>query len=531
MSVTVKDLLRLPSLRNAEVIAGRGGLQKIVSSISVLEATDPGLLNDSMFHNDQYLGSEIVITGFMNAADNPALQCRNIRRLAEGGEVGLILYYVGVFMKNIDPSLIQLADDLDFTLICMPKNRVDLRYSELICDVMSTILKDQNSGSSFVVEILERVARLPSCQRTVDTVVKMLSDRLRATVILEDSRLRVLNEAAWPRTLSGLHTHLKPTGLPEPSGPPTCFPGFPNGLLYREKIESDNADRMELFLVRDGEPLSKSERQQASESVQLAVSLWSQHHERTVVAELVKAILLDEPLKMRRLADLFGIDIASVHVMWVFSGCPFDSSQADAVAECAKRFCKTAFADLYENFLVLFMDGPATLSDAKILGEASTECIHAGFTLTLFENLENTSEVRQAFLANKEYLADTKRIFPLRPHFTGEEIGFARVCRSIIAKGEKAVEKALAPLEALHSRGAELESTLAVYFLDTDQSVSLTAEKLFVHKNTVKYRLKVLSDHFGFPVGRMPSSYPLYEATAIRRLMALDESSSPPRSI
>jgi len=87
MSVTVEDLLQLPSLRNAEVIAGRGGLQKIVSSISVLEATDPGVLNDSIFHNDQYLGSEIVITGFMNATNDPALQCSNIRRLAEGGEV------------------------------------------------------------------------------------------------------------------------------------------------------------------------------------------------------------------------------------------------------------------------------------------------------------------------------------------------------------------------------------------------------------------------------------------------------------
>ncbi len=525
MSVTVEDLLQLPSLRNAEVIAGRGGLQKIVSSISVLEATDPGLLNDSMFHNDQYLGSEIVITGFMNARNDPELQCRNIRRLVEGGEVGLILYYVGVFMKSVDPSLIRLADDLDFTLICMPKNRVDLRYSEVICDVMSAIFKDQNSGSSFVAEILERVARLPSCQRTVDTVVKMLSDRLRASVILEDSRLRVLNEAAWPRTLGGLHTRLKPTGLPEPSGPPVGFPGFENGLLYREKIESDNTDRMELFLVRDGEPLSKSERQQAAESVQLAVSLWSQHHERTAVAELVKAILLDEPLKMRRLADLFGIDIASVHAMWVFSGCPFDSPQADAVAQCAKRFCKTAFSDLYEDFLILFMDGPSALSDAEILGEAAAEQFPGGFILTEFENLENTSDVRQAFLANKEYLADAKRIFPRRPYFTGEEISFARVCRGIIAEGEKSLERALAPLEILRRRGcaAELEPTLSVYLLDTDRSVSLTAEKLFVHKNTVKYRLKILSDHFGFSVGRMPSSYPLYEAAAVRRLMAREE--------
>ena len=40
MSVTVSDLLKLPSLQQARVIGGAGGLKKVVSSISVLESTD-----------------------------------------------------------------------------------------------------------------------------------------------------------------------------------------------------------------------------------------------------------------------------------------------------------------------------------------------------------------------------------------------------------------------------------------------------------------------------------------------------------
>ncbi len=524
MSITVEDLMKLPSLRNAEVIGGRGGLKKIVSSISVLEATDPEILNDAMFHNDEFFGSEIVITGFMNATDDPELQCRNMRRLAEGGEVGLILYYVGVFMKGVDPSLIQLADELDFTLICMPRNRIDLRYSEVICDVMGAIIKDQHTEASLAVEILERVAKLPQYQRTMDTVIKMLSDRLRATVILADSLFRVLNEAAWPRTLSGLHTKLKSTKLPEPSGPPADFPAIPNGLIYRERINSENSTYMELFIIRDFEPLSKSELQQATESVQLAVSLWSQQHERTVISELTKAIMLDEPLKMYRLADLFNIDIASVHTMWVFSGFEFCSEHVDMTAECATRFCRTSFADIYEGFLVLFMDGPETSADANVLGEAIIEILPAKVTMTFFSNMENTTDVRQAFLANKEYLADAKKILPNRPHFTGEDIAFALTCRNKIASGDEAVAAALAPLNILqHKRGTEeLERTLSVFLLDSELSVLFTAESLFLHKNTVKYRLKCLSDCFGFPIGQMPASYRLFEAVAIKRLLRTD---------
>ena len=40
MSIMVSDLLKLPSLRQAEVVGGHRGLNKIVSSISVLEGTD-----------------------------------------------------------------------------------------------------------------------------------------------------------------------------------------------------------------------------------------------------------------------------------------------------------------------------------------------------------------------------------------------------------------------------------------------------------------------------------------------------------
>ena len=59
MSVTVSDLLKLPSLRQARVIGGAGGLKKVVSSISVLESTDPGVLINEVFRHNKYPGSEM----------------------------------------------------------------------------------------------------------------------------------------------------------------------------------------------------------------------------------------------------------------------------------------------------------------------------------------------------------------------------------------------------------------------------------------------------------------------------------------
>lgn len=525
MSVKVADILKLPSLRNAEVIAGEGGLEKIVSSISVLESVDPEVLNDALFHNDEFYGSEIVITAFINIKDDVDLQCRNIRRLAEGGEVGLILYYVGVFMKDVDPRLISLANELDFALICMPRNRMDLRYSEVICEVMEAIFKDQSSGGSMVVEVLERASRLPQHQQTVDTVVKMISDRIRATVILTDSAGNVLNEAAWPRTLAGLHSQLKKIPLMKDPGVPVAFNYLPGGLLYRAQIQSESSQGMELFIIRENEPLAGVMLQQTVEVVQLAVRLWSQQHDKAVISELVKAIMRDEPMKMRRLADLFHIDVASVHAMWIaMSGSErvgFSPDSPDKVRELAKQYCKTSFADIYEDCLVLFMDGPHSLQDANVLREALLMQLPGSVTLTRFRNLKDTTAVRESFLSNRDCAADIKRIFPGRVCFSGEEVSFAKACRQRIAQGEASVAEALSPLYLLdrEREAGELKRTLAVYLLDTGSGLAETADKLFLHKNTIKYRLKCMSDRFGYRVGAMPASVGLYEAVAIERLL------------
>jgi DNA-binding PucR family transcriptional regulator len=474
-----------------------------------------------LFHNDEFFGGEIVITSFVNIKDDVELQCRNIKRLAEGGEVGLILFYVGAFMKDIDEQLIRLADECDFPLICMPRNRTDLRYGEVISDVMAAIFKDQSSGGSLVVELLERVSRMPKHQQTVDTVVKLLAGHIRATVIVADSEGNVLNEAAWPRTQADIHRNVKNFPKQYSLISPVSSQ---EGLLYGAGIGTEGGRGLELFIVRENEPLPELILRQAAETVQLAVGLWSRQHDRAVISELVKAILQDEPIKMRRLADLFHIDVASVDAMWIATsegGAVFSSELPDIVRELARRYCKTSFADIFEGDLVLFMDEPDSMQDAEALKEALMECLPRGAVLARFSNLKDTSAVREAFLAKRDYAADARRIFPERACFAGEEIFFAKTCRQRTEQGEAAVSEALKPLNPLIGKreADELKRTLAVYLLDTGSGLTGTAEKLYLHKNTVKYRLKCISDRFGYRVGAMPASIRLYEAVAIDRLL------------
>lgn len=64
-----------------------------------------------------------------------------------------------------------------------------------------------------------------------------------------------------------------------------------------------------------------------------------------------------------------------------------------------------------------------------------------------------------------------------------------------------------------------LQKTLAVFLLDGASSVTKTAQLLYLHKNTVKYRIKRIADLLGYHPGKMPEAAALYQAVAVQRLL------------
>lgn len=410
MSITVADLLKLPSLRNAELVAGHRGINKIVSSISVLESINLSLLdNDYQFNNDEYLGSEMVITGFLNAADDVQLQIQIVRSLASGGEAGLILYYVGIFIKDIDAGLIDTANELDFPLICMPRNQMNLRYSDVISDVMEAVLKDREQENSMAVSLLEQIARLPSHQQTVDNMVKALSSRLKASIILTDEKLQVIHEANWPGGLGELNQAINKKTLPDSFGDPAAFSALGQGLLYRVTLDNPMASNMELFIIRDGVKLTYYELREAADSLRLAVALWSPQRGYAIIPELVNAILKDEPIKMRYLASQMHIDIASINNMCIFTGMKFTESDISQIQDFASKICTTSFSDVFEDELILFTSDFGKIKDIELFLDNLEDILGSDITKTVYTNLADTIDVRKAYLQHKAFLNDAKK--------------------------------------------------------------------------------------------------------------------------
>ena len=533
VSVTVEELLKLPSLRRAKVLGGHRGLSKIVSSISVLESTDPGVLVDEVFPQGEFFGSEIVITGFLNSTHNIPLQLANIRRLAEGGEVGLIIFYVGVYLPSVDQQLIDLANELDFVLISMPEGEATLRYGEVINDVMDCIFRDRAQNSSIVLDILARVSALPKHLQTVNTAMKMLSDRISASVLLCDQAFNILNLVAWPRGFeSDIICGFKALSeYPGPGGSEPCA-FVPDSRLYRLPIGTDGGQRMELLLIKAGMPIDAATLGQVLDATRVCINIWGRKHGEIAIHELVRAILQDEPMKMRRLAEIFHVDVAAIHEMWIIQSGAEEAKarfkQAlPALRECFAGFSGSLIMDVYGGRLLLFMSTPLSQQEAERMTEAVMETVTPGLpdaALCRCSGLMNTADVRAAYLSCKENLADVMKIYPARRAYTLGDLDFAHGCRSLIQSGEAALAECLRPLLPVQKDNEELDlaETLAVFLLDGESSVTMTSELLYLHKNTVKYRIRRISNLLGHKPDKMPEMLELYKACAVKRLL-LDE--------
>lgn len=527
MSITVNDIMTLPSLRKAKIVAGKGGAERYIASISVLESVDPNMLKGLFFPSDEFLGSEIVITGFMNCPDNEELQCNLIRCLSEGGEIGIILYYVGVCIPFVSEQVKQLCDELNFVLITMPEGSLEFRYSEVLCEVMEAIIRDRTENAHFVSELLLEVSRLPNHQKSVDTMLKMISDRLHVSLML-CSKERILNSVCWPRGEGKvLKDYLLGGGeVPDKKESPMKLTLDSEYWLYRIPIGSEESRQMDLFVFREQTTLKQDVLEEIQEAIQLVVNIWSERHDQIAVEELIRAILQDEPMKMRSLAQIYQIDVESIHTMWVIEnedGTLASYNFQQQLRELFYPYFKTLVLGTYENCLVAFTEDPYSLREEQQIEKELCRLLEEEQTpvfVVCFDCLQTTVDTANAFIQYQKHLKDVRKIYPQKRIFHAREISFAQTCREMVEKGTVCLETAMEPLYRIQrqSEEADLSYTLEVFLLDGENSYLRTSELMYVHRNTIKYRIGRCSDILRFRVGSMPDTMTLYQAAAIQRL-------------
>jgi len=534
----VSDCLNLSALREAKVVAGHRGLNKIVSSVSVLEYADISLLVDGLF-----LGNELIISALVSIKDDVEAQCRLIHRLHEVGEVGLILYYTGIFVQCLDKRLLQTADELDFPLICMPENRFDFRYSEAISEILGLVIKDQMKETYFVTGIIDRIAQLQEKQQTIGAVMRMLSDRLHCTLLLANHNMEQRGFAAWPMASRWAYKEILDEYLQNQQLPPlesSVSITINDITLYINHISItfETEPIMYLIAVNEHHPLLVYHLKQAAEVIQIFINDWQYDFGIADSHALMQAILEDDPPRMRRVAKALNIDVSSIHTMWVLKEV---GSKVNTVIELqqkqnrsikrtmiTKSFLqehrKLVLVDTVNDSVIAFMNDSLFHDEDDGLEKTFMEVLRykdQDSLLVVCTNLMTTSDVRNAYKLLQTCLDTCHRIYPYKRIIYLNELQFAEQCMSILEQGEASASSYLLPLKPLQAQedSNELIDTLSAFLLDAQCNMQQTGERLFLHKNTVKYRINKIRQRIGYDISKMPGAYKLYLAVALYRLL------------
>lgn len=519
MSVTVRDVLKLPCMRDAEVIAGSSGLDNIVTAVSVLEYSSYSEDQDRLFDEQDYEGSDIVITAFSSLMDDHDKILAEMKASRAVGEAGVIIYYFDLFVKELDQKVIDFADEEGYPIILMPRDQYQLRYSEAISEISELILEDRKKTEYFSSFIMETFLALPKNQQNISALLRLLSNYLHLTFILTEKDWKLRAFAGWPKILE------------------RDIEGILNLVLEGERSETsemilfDEIPGRKLHLAIVGsEPLKKSIVEQTGDVIRLYLKMNADDSIENIGSEqLIRAIIGDEPMRVRKLAKNQGIDAGKLRNMIVFQEPHIGLPQGDVILKEVRdllgRYCHDHVTDVYSGNVVAFLDDgissqwlPALNSLSDSIREKGMKpiCVYA-------RNLDGPAEMRDAYLNVTAHMDDARVLYRKASIVSYREIMFVSELKDIISQGEEAVKKELGPLKYIGVRtegqSEELIETLSSFYFDSHMSVTETAENLFIHINTVKYRLRKISEMIGCRVTEMPEMLELYKALAIKRLM------------
>lgn len=526
--VTVKDLLQLPSFRGAEVLTGKSNLNRTVSSLSVLEVSNAEFFSRAIQTvQEEWYAEELVISSFYSIKDSVEKQCETVQHLHDLGELGLILYYVGIIMPEIPQEVLQLADSRDFIIICMPKNDYSLRYNEVIYEVMEAIVSNQAVNDNFVNESLEKVSLLPEHLRSVEITLKLLSDRLKANILLTNTNFDIVNQVMWPRNSSldvlkviQEFSHYILNG--QKRNEDLEINDIPCFVEYKS-IHQKNGEILYLFLIKENTKLPAKTIEKISEVVQVAINLWGDKHDEVSEYALVKAIVNDESEKMRRLANFLHIDVSSIEMMWLvyIKDLSEEKNIREELKEQVSKYYKTAVIQTIDHCMIVLLGNYSyKFHEFEIAKEfiETTNYLSQISEIIYSPKMRNTQDVRRMYQLVNDVGKKVHTVYHQRQLFTSAEVRSMKRAMDMSIKGEEIIEECLSVIAPILDDQESLK-TLMTFLLDANGNFDMGAKLLFIHKNTVKYRIKKISELIGYDVTVYSEFYDVYIACMIYRLI------------
>ncbi|MDP4143360.1 MAG: PucR family transcriptional regulator ligand-binding domain-containing protein [Bacillota bacterium] len=144
MAITCNDIFGLPAFEKIKLVAGRNGLNRIISWVHVMEYPE---------YCKWLKGGELLmITGTAIKGDKNAL-LHFVKDLNSRNLSGLVIN-IGPYMQETPKELIELADSFDFPIFEIPFDVKLIDISQSVCKAIFMSKVEQESMDAFIKDII-----------------------------------------------------------------------------------------------------------------------------------------------------------------------------------------------------------------------------------------------------------------------------------------------------------------------------------------------------------------------------------------
>lgn len=537
LGITLDKLLTLELLRGARVLAGNGGLSNKITKVNVMEV--PDII-------EWVSSGEFLITTAYSIKDNIHILIELVPKLKAKGVSGLGIK-VGRYVKELPQEVIDLADELAFPIIEVPFN---VSHTDVISGILAEVFDEQMNMLLRIESFNNEVMNIMIKGGNLKEIAQMLFDNIGNSLAIyeniNDSYEIICDEEDRDKIEGIIYDHIfrrymldQETTGEERDRQKLVLDELGTRMVQRVTIPIiiENVEYGSIFMWKDKKELTHLDNMLIDSYVHVIaldfvkkISLYNM--ESNYKLEFFDDLLSDNEKRQKRaieraktfnyhkdmkhsviivlLRELYHSDVAKVNkVSFVQDAISSFLFIINRVAAMKKQ--KIIYVDKSDRILILFESVNANANSKNqqwIKNEVTAFCDElAAEALRKFEADKFTIGIGRAYEGPsqlwKSYDQARLIVENLNKNSTGkgnvvhyENLGLYKILSFDGMQGElvEFCNDTIKPLiEYDKLNNSELVKTLRVYF-ECDGNMKKLSEKMFVHYNTIIYRLQKIKD-------------------------------------
>lgn len=503
--INLQEMFLLPLFKNASLISGNKGINKQVRWLTILE------LLDDIHHLEK---GELLLTTAFDLASSEKLKRNVIKQLHEQELAGVIIQ-TGYYLEEVPQEMIEQSNQLGFPIIEVPKS---VSFSEITKLVHKIILNRQFEEIQFSEGMYKNLTEIALNNEGLRPIAKAISELMKGKISIFDINMNELCSATSPNADLSLSESFSqealydykdeneevldsPTQTFENEGYHTLITAVTSkedAFGYIVAVKNHPFNDLEEIAIKHASTIG------ALEFIKLLSLEEKDNQLKADVLELLLTGDYTDELTVYSKGEALGYQISSHDTCVVIIQIddydvvdPFKKNrlerklQQTILKKLHNHALKTLFKQLNGKFIILLTNQNSKQTDITNVFENIKSLVFSTYGLTLSVGIgkyyNDFNHYRYSFQEAQESLFIISSVWKKNKCLHYQDLGLYKLLLPLL-QDQNLIEEFHEQILGDIIGDEELLETLRTYL--EDMKINEAAEKLYIHRHTLKYRLK-----------------------------------------